>query len=154
MSELATTIIATEEGFRAKPYLCSEGYPTCGYGQKIGPKGADISLYQFETPEDVAQLWMQHNIDSMLDEMEYNDDIAAASEACNEVREAVLVSMCYQMGVSGLSGFKKMLSAIEFGDFETAAEEGLDSRWSLQTPARAERHMNMMLTGELEAYYL
>ena len=153
MSEIAQLIIAREEGFRDKPYLCSEGFPTVGYGQKIGTKGADISLYKFTIPQDVAELWMLHNIDSMIDAMEVDEDISAALESCNEVQEAVLVSMCYQMGVKGLSSFKRMLSAIEFGDFREAAREALDSRWRIQTPDRCERHAEMLETGALLKYY-
>lgn len=154
MSEIATRIIAREEGFEPRPYLCSEGYPTIGYGQKIGKQYADLSQFTFEIPEPVASLWMQKNIDDLLDKMEDNEDIAQALESCNEVREAVLVSMAYQMGVYGLSGFKNMLTAIEFGDWEEAADEALRSRWARQTPERAARHADMLNSGELLGYYL
>ena len=35
-----TSLLQYEEGFREKPYVCSEGYPTVGTGIRIGPKGA------------------------------------------------------------------------------------------------------------------
>lgn len=153
MSEYALKIIATEEGFEPRPYLCSEGYPTVGYGQKIGKKDADLKMFDFEMPEVVASVWMQQNIDSMLDKMESDDDIAAALESCNEVRESVLISMAYQMGVTGLSNFKNMLTAVELGDFDEAANQALDSRWARQTPERADRHAEMLRTGEILPYY-
>ncbi len=31
-------VLQFEEGFRAKAYHCSEGYPTIGIGTKLGPK--------------------------------------------------------------------------------------------------------------------
>ena len=40
----ATVLLEKEEGFRAKPYLCSEGYPTVGYGQRIGAKNQPLSV--------------------------------------------------------------------------------------------------------------
>lgn len=153
MSEYALKIITIEEGFEPRPYLCSEGYPTVGYGQKIGKKDADISLFNFEIPEPVARLWMEDCVDALLDGMEGNDGISAALESCNEIREAVLVSMAYQMGVKGLSGFENMLRAVEFAEWDVAATEGLDSRWAAQTPERAERHMRMMETGYMKDYY-
>jgi len=153
MSEYALKIITIEEGFSARPYLCSEGYPTVGYGQRIGKKNAEIKLFDFFMPEPVASLWMQQNIDYILDEMEYNDDIASALESCNSIRESVLISMAYQMGVKGLSSFKDMLTAIEFGDFDQASEHALDSKWARQTPERADRHAEMLRTGEILPYY-
>ena len=153
MSEYALKIIATEEGFESRPYLCSEGYPTVGYGQKIGKKGADLKMFDFEMPEVVASVWMQQTIDSMLDKMGSDDDIAAALESCNEVRESVLISMAYQMGVTGLSKFKNMLTAVELGDFDEAANQALDSRWARQTPERATRHAEMLRVGEILPYY-
>jgi len=36
--QIAAGMLAKEEGFRAKPYYCSENYPTIGYGEKIGDK--------------------------------------------------------------------------------------------------------------------
>jgi len=154
MSEYALKIITIEEGFEPRPYLCSEGYPTVGYGQKIGKKDADLKMFDFEMPEVVASVWMQQTIDSMLDKMESDDDIAAALESCNEVREAVLISMAYQMGVTGLSKFKNMLTAVELGDFDEAANQALDSRWARQTPERATRHAEMLRVGEILPYYL
>ena len=38
IKELAFKIIFFEEGFRAKPYYCSENFPTIGIGRRIGDK--------------------------------------------------------------------------------------------------------------------
>ena len=73
--------------------------------------------------------------------------IASAMAACGESRQAVLVSMAYQMGVSGLSGFRNTLKAVADGQWADAAKGMLDSKWARQTPARANRHANQMLSG-------
>jgi lysozyme len=57
----------------------------------------------------------------------------------SQYRQAVLIDMSYQLGVTGVLRFTKMWSAIAAGHFKTAAAEMLDSLWARQTPARAKR---------------
>ena len=54
-----------------------------------------------------------------------------------------LINMHMNIGMSRLSGFRNMLSALEDGDYETAASEALDSRWSQQVGNRAKRIADM-----------
>jgi GH24 family phage-related lysozyme (muramidase) len=53
--------------------------------------------------------------------------------------QRALAHMAFQLGVEGTLGFSLMLAALERGDRETAAINALDSAWSRQTPARAQR---------------
>ncbi len=46
--------------------------------------------------------------------------------------------MVFQLGIGGVSKFKNMWKALGEGDYQTASEEMLDSRWAKQTPSRAE----------------
>lgn len=141
----ATELIAREEGFSSKPYICTEGYPTVGYGQRIGAQGVDVSLYEFELPEPVARQWLQENIR----QLENTLSRYSWYQQCNADRAAVLVSMAYQLGLYGLLRFRKMLAAIEDNDWEEAAREALDSRWAKQTPRRARHHAEALRTGVL-----
>ena len=50
----------------------------------------------------------------------------------------MLVEMAYQLGVGGVSKFKKMLKAIKEANWCEAYKEGKDSRWYRQTTRRAE----------------
>lgn len=140
-------LLAFEEGWRPKPYLCSEGYPTVGFGFKIGPKGADISLYQFSLPFAAATAWMDSLIYRCEKELSAHELIAPAWTACDGPRRDVLMSMAYQMGVGGLSAFRNTLSALVAGDWDRAACEMLDSRWARQTPERAARHAEQIRSG-------
>ena len=56
----------------------------------------------------------------------------------------VLYEMCYQMGVSGVSKFKKTLLYLENKEFRMASKEMLDSRWARQTPNRAKKLSNII----------
>lgn len=55
----------------------------------------------------------------------------------DEAKE-VLVEMAYQMGVSGLLGFKKTLYAVKTKDYVGASKQMLQSLWAKQTPKRAQ----------------
>lgn len=142
-----TSLLQYEEGFREKPYLCSEGYPTVGTGIRIGPKGVALSNYQFTVPREVDAVWLQSILNSTMRSMLMNERIAKAMNVLDEARTAVLVSMAYQMGVAGLAQFKNTLSLIERKRFEDAAVAMLQSKWAKQTPNRARRHAEQMRTG-------
>ena len=142
-----TSLLQYEEGFREKPYLCSEGYPTVGTGIRIGPQGADLKYYEFTVPREVDAVWLQSILNSTMRSMLMNERIAKAMNVLDEARTAVLVSMAYQMGVAGLAQFKNTLSLIEHKHFDDAAKAMLDSKWARQTPNRAKRHTEQMRSG-------
>lgn len=146
---LAVDILEIEEGYRENPYYCSEGYPTIGIGLKIGIKDAPLEYYTFTVPLSVARFWLQAEVERLHSQMLRDGELEAAMRACNPVRTAVLLSMAYQLGISGLKQFKKTLNHIERYEFAEAADEMLISRWADQTPERAERHSDMMEAGEL-----
>lgn len=61
-------------------------------------------------------------------------------KSLNPKVQSVLTDMSYNMGLKKLSGFKKMKSAIESGDMETAAEEMKNSKWFGQVGNRSKKH--------------
>lgn len=69
-------------------------------------------------------------------------------EKLNEPRQAVLIEMAFQMGLDGLLGFKNTLAMIKAGDYEGGGRGMLNSLWAKQTPARAKRMSEQMITGE------
>jgi hypothetical protein len=56
----------------------------------------------------------------------------------------VLVEMSYQMGVKGANSFTQFLGYASRGEWENAADAGLDSRWAEQTPGRARALMDIV----------
>ena len=52
--------------------------------------------------------------------------------------------MMFNMGRTRLSKFKKHNTALQGGDWKTAAAEGRDSRWYKQVTNRAERLMSRL----------
>lgn len=66
----------------------------------------------------------------------------------DDARQYVLTDMCFNMGLSRLVGFKKMLAAAEAGDYETAYAEMLNSKWANQVGRRALELAEIMKTGK------
>ena len=56
----------------------------------------------------------------------------------------VVTDMMFNMGLPRLKGFTKFLKAMELGDYETAANEMLDSLWAKQVKGRALELANMI----------
>ncbi|MCE9679598.1 glycoside hydrolase family protein [Shewanella sp. AS1] len=144
----AINLLIAEESFESAPYLCSEGFPTVGFGQRIGPQHADIALYQFKLPKGAALKWLEINVALLVGQVATNPKTAAAFANCNLARQTVLISMAYQMGLKGLAGFTHTLAALADGRWEDAWLHALDSRWAIQTPKRAQRHADVLATGE------
>lgn len=140
-------LIELEEGWRDKPYYCSEGYPTVGYGFKIADK--DAPLPKFCLPKSAGDAWLMHNLNDLVDHLSKYQWF----NKLNDARKAIILSMAYQMGISGVLKFKNMIKAIEQDDYRNAALEMLDSRWAKQTPQRADRHQLQMQSGGWIEYY-
>ena len=142
-----------EEGFSNKPYYCSAGYPTIGIGQRIGPKGAPLSQYQFTVSKQLAAVWLSEELQQKVADMSAHANITAAMVACNDARKAILISMAYQMGADGLAKFTNTLKAISEKRWSDAKSGMMNSAWAKQTPNRANRHATQMLTGVWDQEY-
>lgn len=130
--------IEEEEGFRACAYKDHLGYWTIGIGTLIDArKGGGIS-------KEAAYFMVGEKIASIEDGF---DRYIPWWRTLNDVRQRVLISMAYQMGVSGVLKFKNTLKKIQSGDYDGAKAGMLNSLWAKQTPARARRLANRMATG-------
>ena len=118
--------IKEHEGFRAKPYRSTSNVLTIGYGFAI----KDLVL-----DEDIAeQILIKKLYDlqcKIQDKFKWFDDLPQEAQD-------VITNMCYQLGVTGFSKFKKTIKLLKAHKFKAASIEMLDSKWALQTPNRAE----------------
>lgn len=142
---LAAKILKLEEGFRDKPYYCTEGFPTVGYGRVIGKSGDPLPDIIVTEPDERKLL---------IERIERTERaMASVLEGHNESRRAVLVSMAYQLGVYGVLQFKRFLAAMKDKNYDLAHDEMLDSKWARQTPARAKRHASVIESGDVSSAY-
>jgi len=152
LMSIAFAVLLQEEGLKLKPYLCSEGYVTIGVGTKLHcAKGMNCEEFPLEITEEVAFALATHDIGKSIKSLE-NSKYGAIYQKQDDNRKAILVSMVYQMGITGVLRFKKMWGALDKDNYPLAAEEMLDSLWSTQTPNRAMRHSEVVRTGDMSYY--
>lgn len=124
------------EGLELKPYQCTADKLTIGVGRNIEDRGIT---------EDEARYLLKNDIKIVEDELLEKKPVVAGLDA---VRQRVLVDMGFNLGIPTLLKFQNMWAAIEDEDFQTAADEAMDSRWAKQVGRRAERLCQAMATGE------
>lgn len=130
--------IKRHEGLVLHAYEDHLGYLTIGYGRLIDERrGGGISQAE-------ADQLLTNDIARVIADLEQRIDYL---HRLPEPVQHALINMGFQLGINGLMGFKKMLTAIEAGDYERAASEALDSRWAEQTPGRAKEIANLIASG-------
>jgi len=150
-NKFAELIIKLEEGWVAKPYHCSRGYVTIGYGRKLSnTKYAPLPAIVANEKEELE--FVRKRINQNITELTKAKPLAWSK--CSPQRQAMLISLCYQLGLTGVLNFKKMWAAIESENFEEASKQMLDSLWAKQTRNRALRHAKTMKEGSLDMYYV
>ena len=133
--DIVVDLIQADEGYSEIIYEDTLGNLTVGYGTLLRegvkiPGAALEIMFGYKLAESVAY---------------YN----SLGLNLSGPRRAVIISMLYQLGYSGVKGFKNMLYALYAGDYENAAKHMLDSKWAVQTPARAQRSAEIMRTGKI-----
>lgn len=129
--------IVRDEGCILHAYQDSEGYWTIGSGILIDErKGGGI------TQEESDYLTKNR-----IEERTIRLSSYSWFRALDEVREAVILNMAYNLGVDGLLKFEKMLAAVEKKDWTAASFEMMNSSWASQVKDRAIRLSQQMLTG-------
>jgi GH24 family phage-related lysozyme (muramidase) len=137
LPDLADRILIEEEKSEPCVYKDSKGYWTIGVGACVDPAVKGVGLCQAA-------------IDAQLD---YNKQ-QAVSDAnsipgfsdCNDVQQASIISMCFQMGALEWPDFR---AAIAAKNYPAAAAAALDSNWARnETPIRAQREAYMIGSGK------
>lgn len=124
------------EGLRLLPYECSAGKLTIGYGRNLEDKGISV---------EEAEQFLDADITDCIKDLERSVDFFGSLD---EVRQDVLINMCFNLGIGRLLKFKNMLAALSRGDFKKAAAEMLDSKWARQVGGRAIELSLQMKTGK------
>lgn len=132
--EKAAELVRIHEGLRLRPYQCTAGKTTIGYGRNLDDKG----ISQGE-----AELML------VADLTECETDLEGFPwwERLSDNRKAALIDMRFNLGGAGLRQFKAMLVCIALGDYAGAAREMLDSRWARQVGNRADELSKLMREG-------
>lgn len=143
--------LVRHEGLRLKPYRCTAGKLTIGYGRNLD----DCGISQTE-----AYVLLENDIQNC--EKQLVDEIPEIYYGLDEVRKSVLLNMCISipqsrfaplrepcyLGINGLLGFKNTLAFVKAGDWERAANGMLASKWAKQVGRRAIELSELMRKGK------
>jgi len=139
MSKLVE-MLRLHEGVRYKVYLCSEGYETIGVGRNISEGGLGLS-------KDEVDFLLVNDIERVQNELDRNYPWFARLD---EVRRDAIIDIAFNLGLTRLRGFVNALAAMSRSQYEIAADEFMDSRWSQQVGNRAVEVTEMIRTGEYQ----
>lgn len=123
--DLATRMIKAHEGLSLLPYECSAGKLTIGYGRNLD----DVGISQAE-----ADFLLDIDIHKAIADCKA---VIPSFDELSEMRQAVLIDMMFNLGRTKFKKFKRMLQAIDYGNYDKASFEMLDSDWAVQVGERA-----------------
>ena len=130
--------IKEHEGYRDQVYKDSLGFATIGYGHLVLPTD----------PYEEGATYNKEDLDKVFDG-DFNIAYSNANQLIKDLplhhqAKCVIIEMVFQLGIGGVSKFKKMWKTLKQNNYQTASEEMLDSRWAKQTPKRAEELSSVM----------
>jgi GH24 family phage-related lysozyme (muramidase) len=146
--------IEDHEGRRVTAYLDSRNVRTIGVG---------FSLQREDARDKIAALGLSYDVvcrgaisltDAQVDTLLAADIETAISGARDCVRgfdtlpsdaQMVIIDMVFNLGKRGFANFKKMITAVESGDWERAAAEMRDSVWYHQVGNRARQNVALIM---------
>jgi len=133
----AYELIKRHEGEVLHAYQDSEGFTTIGVGRLIDKRrGGGISQAESEFlfDNDMKRCYVHAEQYPFFAEL-------------NEPRQAVVLSMIFQLGPGGFGLFRQTIKAIKAEDYRKAAREMRNSLWYAQAPNRAQELSRIMETG-------
>lgn len=147
-------LLINHEGVRLKPYKDTVGKWTIGVGRNISDVAFsdDEKIYLGIPPRDIfkgitiveAMYLLDNDIKKAIkDEQEHFDWVGSL----DNVRQAVVIDMIFNLGITKFSKFTNTISYIKEGDYEKAADNMLLSLWAKQVGRRAKELSEMMRTG-------
>ena len=146
--DLAIKLVKEAEGFSAVPYYCPSNRLTQGYGRNL-----EVHLLSEEeqaelasvgsVSEEVAERWAIKELNECEEKLKSN----IIYQKQSDVRKAVLLDMCFNIGYTGLMKFKKMWFALGERDYPQASREMKDSSWYVQVGTRGKRNVEIMASN-------
>ena len=117
------------------PYTDTRGKTTIGWGHNLTDNGLKPRFVEMLLDDDIEDVFTELSIRLPW------------VETLDAVRQCALINMGFNLGLPRLMGFRKMLKALQAGQYEQAAIEMLTSSWAEQVGDRALRLADQIRTG-------
>lgn len=119
-----------------RPYHCSANKLSIGFGRNLEARGISLNEAEYMLANDIRDCREALTRDYSW------------FPALDQVRQAALTDLCFNLGTQRLAGFVKFLAALGRGDYERAADELVNSKWFGQVKRRGPRIRDMIKSGE------
>ena len=130
--------IKQHEGFRSKVYQCSNGFDTIGFG---------AAIKDLEIDENIAE----HILINQVHKLEKRvAETFSWYDRCPDIIKDVVVEMCFQIGVSGFSKFKKTIQYASNKDWINMSIEMLDSKWAKSDSPNRAKALSDKVAGAID----
>ena len=148
---LALELVKEAEGFEPHEYRCTAKKLTQGYGRnlEVHPLSEEEKAELNDdgsVSKEVAEKWALKELIECEQKLSQN----IIYQKQSDVRKAVLLDMCFNIGYSGLMKFKKMWFALGERDYTTASREMEDSSWYQQVGNRGKRNVEIMASNQIK----
>lgn len=123
-----------DEDKRLFPYSDTKGKLTIGIGHNLTDKGLS---------EEIVDLIFIKDVQECIEGLDGN---LPWWRNLSEVRQRVLLNMCFNLGITKLLKFKNTLKAMQEGKIESAVSGMRNSKWyRIDVPNRARKLVKMYL---------
>jgi lysozyme len=126
-------------------YRCPAGALTIGYGHNLDANPVPGIAASSQLTDDQADRLLSIDVQRYAEQLDLKLPWAKDLDA---PRYAVLLNMAFNMGLSGLLGFKNTLGMIKAGQYASAGAGMLESKWAKQVKGRAVELSRQMTTGK------
>ena len=131
-------MLKVHEGVETYAYKCSENKTTIGVGRNVDKNGG-LGL-----SDDEVDYLLQNDINRII--LELDSEYSWYSDL-DDVRQNAMIDISFNLGQTRLRAFKNALAAMSEGDWDEAADQFMDSRWSEQVGIRAKNLTEMIRSG-------
>tara|TARA_R110000787_G_scaffold30961_1_gene82633 strand:- start:197 stop:619 length:423 start_codon:yes stop_codon:yes gene_type:complete len=131
-------MLKVHEGVETYAYKCSENKTTIGVGRNVDKAGG-LGL-----SDDEVDYLLQNDINRVI--LELNSEYDWFSDL-DDIRQDAMIDISFNLGQTRLRAFKNALAAMSEGDWDEAADQFMDSRWSEQVGIRAKNLTEMIRSG-------
>jgi len=151
-SENYFNMLKLNEGNKPKVYEDSRGNRTIGVGFNLEDAGNRRFLEQEgididelfdgrELSDRETKILYNHSLrQAFSDAQKFDPNLAQRPEAAR----MAIVDMAFNLGLTRLNKFKKMKAGLMNNDYQTAADEMVDSKWYKQVKSRGPRMVDVM----------
>lgn len=132
-----------DEGVRYAPYVDSRGFHTVGVGHNMDA-GPLPNWWMFPLTDDQVNTLLVADIQDAINQL---DDFIPWWNVLDDVRQRVLLNLCFNLGCEKFREFVQFLAFVKAGAYAAAGQDLSNTPWFKEVGERGPRIVAMIETG-------